>query len=116
MLAREQRARRRREARQVREVDEMRSKLSSLSHSAARMVRRREAWGDKQQSKATGDSSRSRKTAKILKVKEQADKKLDALLAQVDEAIEREAWRHKQVAPPPPPSLPPHQPPPSLPL
>jgi hypothetical protein len=104
------RVRRRREARQESETASVRRQLALLSRKARRLVARaaranvtsleetsrprgeaaEEGW------KGVGGFDAAAKAARILKVKARADKRLDALLAQVNKEIQRKKWRAQE--------------------
>jgi len=107
-VARKLQTRRRLQRRHVSETHAVRRQLASLSRTAERRVRRAERvqvsslavrpQGDSAQEvwKGTGGFDAAAKAAKILKVKQRADKQLNTLLAQVNEEIQRKAWRAKE--------------------
>jgi hypothetical protein len=104
------RVRRRREARRESETASVRRQLALLSRKARRLVARaarakvtsleetsrprgeaaEEGW------KGVGGFDAAAKAARILKVKARADKRLDALLAQVNKEIQRKKWRAQE--------------------
>jgi len=106
MVAQKLSMRRRLQRRHASETASVRRELASLSRTAARRVARTEsshfsalsAQGHSAQEvwKGMGGFNAAAKAASILKVKQRADKQLNTLLAQVNEEIQRKAWRAKQ--------------------
>ncbi len=104
------RDRRRRRVRHDAETEAVRRQLASLSRKARRQVTRAESAkitsldersrprGEAAQEewKGEGGFDAAAKAARILKVKARADKRLDALLAQVNKAIQRKKWRAQE--------------------
>jgi hypothetical protein len=109
-VGRKVRDRRRRQARHDAETDAVRRQLAALSRKARRQVTRAESakvtslqersrpHGEaaEEEWKGAGGFDAAAKAARILKVKERADKRLDVLLAQVNKAIQRKKWRAQE--------------------